>query len=195
MARGNNQNLSSARSEFGEKPAKAITTKQINEQISLMANLAAGSFEDLSPYRQKQLTVQLKDYKVPELSPILQSIKDDIIQLNTRGALNDENSGFRFTTANRESKELEPDVYGKAGGVEPYFTFINDKATAIAHTLVTEGVAINKNTFERALKDTYDTLLNMGFKPQNARSSMYLVFGQASNIMNKYLSKKNRNED
>lgn len=160
-----------------------------------MSNLAVRAFEDLSPYRQIQLGKQLRDYKVPELSPSLETIKNNIIQLNTRGTLNDENSSLRFSVVNRVSKQLESDVYGKANGVNAYFTFINDKATAVAHTLVTEGVAINKDTLERALKDTYDTLLNKGFKQENARQSMYLVFEQASNIMNKYLPKKTREED
>jgi len=192
MARGNNQGLSSVRSEFG---SRVLSPKQLNDEISKMSNLATSYFKDLSQSRQIQLTRELKDYKVPELSPTLNSIKTNIIQLNAKGTLNDENSIYRFSLVSRTSKELEPDVYGKANGVDAYFKFINDKATAVAHTLVTEGVAINKDTLERALKDTYDTTLNMGFKPANARQTMYLVFEQASNIMSKYLPKKNNPED
>ena len=192
MARGNNQSQSSARSEI---VSKALSPKQLNDEISKMANLATSSFKDLSQSRQIQLGRELRDYKVPELSPTLNAVKNNIIELNRRGTLDDETSINRFKLINTAAKQLEPDVYGKANGVNAYFTFINDKATAVAHTLVTEGVAINKDTLERALKDTYDTTLNMGFKPANARQTMYFVFEQASNIMNKYLPKKTKSED
>ena len=200
MARGSTgREGRAARSELGA--SASAPPPAIVKEVGRISNKVVEYFADLTPKEQDELRGKLKSYSskmdsfVGEVNALIANAipvdKNGVIDGNKAAeAIYDLETLGGMSLINKYAGMVARDILKNVPSTESYFAYIRDTGTALAHTMATEGVKINKDTYKKGLKDAYNFAISRGFSQKGAEATMRFVNMQAVTIMSDYLPKK-----